>query len=75
MGWVDGTIASSFKEKKYKGKVFGKTGYISSVKSFSGVCGTKQGDYIFSIITNNANGQTRKAINDIVEAIIDYADK
>jgi len=75
VGGVDGTIASSFKEKEYKGKIFGKTGYISNVKSFSGVCSTEQGDYIFSILANDANGQTRKAINDIAEAIIDDADK
>ncbi|OHB58693.1 MAG: D-alanyl-D-alanine carboxypeptidase/D-alanyl-D-alanine-endopeptidase [Planctomycetes bacterium RBG_13_44_8b] len=75
VGGVDGTIAGAFKDKKYKGKIFGKTGYISTVKSFSGVCSTEQGDYIFSIITNKANGQTRQAINDIAEAIIDYADK
>jgi len=29
------------------------------------------GDYIFSILANNANGKTRKAINDIAKAIID----
>jgi D-alanyl-D-alanine carboxypeptidase/D-alanyl-D-alanine-endopeptidase (penicillin-binding protein 4) len=70
-GGVDGTISKYFKEKKYEGKVFGKTGYISGVKSFSGLCSTADGDYLFSILTNNANDQTRKAINDIVKAIID----
>jgi D-alanyl-D-alanine carboxypeptidase/D-alanyl-D-alanine-endopeptidase (penicillin-binding protein 4) len=71
VGGVDGTIAKYFKDKKYKGKVFGKTGYINGVKSFSGLCSTTGGDYIFSILTNNANGQTRKAVNDIAKAIID----
>jgi D-alanyl-D-alanine carboxypeptidase/D-alanyl-D-alanine-endopeptidase (penicillin-binding protein 4) len=75
VGGVDGTISGSFKEKKYKGKILGKTGYINTVKSFSGVCSTEQGDYIFSIIANKANGQSRKAINDIAEAIIDYMNK
>ncbi len=73
-GGVDGTIAGYFKEKKYKGKIFGKTGYISKVKSFSGVCSTEQGNYIFSIIANNAKGQTRDAINDIAKAIVDSAE-
>ena len=68
---VDGTIKKYFKEEKYKAKIFAKTGYIRGVKSLSGVCTTTKGDYIFSIITNNANGQTRKAINDIAKAIID----
>ncbi|MHC4728155.1 MAG: D-alanyl-D-alanine carboxypeptidase/D-alanyl-D-alanine endopeptidase [Planctomycetota bacterium] len=71
VGGVDGTIAKYFKEKKYKGKIIGKTGYINSVKSFSGVCSTEQGDYIFSILTNNTNGKTRGVINNIAEAIID----
>jgi len=71
VGGVDGTIGRHFEEQKYKGKIFGKTGYISGVKSFSGVCSTDQGDYIFSILANNADGLSREVINDIVEAIID----
>jgi D-alanyl-D-alanine carboxypeptidase/D-alanyl-D-alanine-endopeptidase (penicillin-binding protein 4) len=69
IGGVDGTARRHFQEKKYKGKVFGKTGYIAGVKSFSGVCSTAEGDYIFSILTNKANGPTRTAINDIVKAL------
>jgi len=75
VGGVDGTIARYFKEQKYKGKIFGKTGYISGAKSFSGICITEQGDYIFSILTNKTNGQTRTAINDIAKAIVDDAKK
>jgi D-alanyl-D-alanine carboxypeptidase/D-alanyl-D-alanine-endopeptidase (penicillin-binding protein 4) len=71
VGGVDGTIAEHFEEQKYKGKIIGKTGYISSVRSFSGVCSTVQGDYIFSILSNNTNAKTRGVINDIAEAIID----
>jgi len=71
VGGVDGTIGKYFKEDKYKGKILGKTGYISAVKSFSGLCSTEEGDYIFSILTNKANDKTRKAINDIAKAIID----
>jgi D-alanyl-D-alanine carboxypeptidase/D-alanyl-D-alanine-endopeptidase (penicillin-binding protein 4) len=69
VGGVDGTIKKYFKEKKYKGKILGKTGYIAGVKSFSGVCSTTEGDYIFSIIANKANGRTRTVINDIAKAI------
>lgn len=71
VGGVDGTIAKYFKEEKYKGKIFGKTGYIAGVKSFSGTCTTKSGDYIFSIIVNSANGKSRPAINDIAKAIFE----
>jgi len=74
VGGVDGTIGKYFKEKKYKGKVLGKTGYLTGAKSFSGICSTARGDYIFSIPANNATGQTRKAINDIAKAIVDDAD-
>lgn len=71
VGGIDGTASKWFNEPKYKGKVFGKSGYIEGVKSFSGVCSTAAGDRIFSIITNNANGNTREAINDVVKAVID----
>jgi len=74
VGGVDGTISKYFTEPKYKGKILGKTGYINKVKSFSGVCSTEKGDFLFSILTNNANAQTRNAINDIAKAIIDDAD-
>ncbi len=71
IGGEDGTIDRWFNEPKYKGKIFAKTGYIGGVKSLSGVCTTPSGDRIFSIITNNTNGKSRQAINDIVKAIID----
>lgn len=71
IGGIDGTIGKYFKEKKYKGKILGKTGYIDGVKTFSGICSTAGGDFIFSILANNANGRTRTALNKIAEAIID----
>ncbi len=70
VGGVDGTADKYFNEPQYRGKIFGKTGYISGVKSFSGVCTTASGDRIFAILTNKANGGSRQAINDIVKAII-----
>jgi hypothetical protein len=39
----------------------------------SGICTTMEGDYIYSVLANNANGPTRTAINDIAKAIIDEA--
>ncbi|MFA5293442.1 MAG: D-alanyl-D-alanine carboxypeptidase/D-alanyl-D-alanine-endopeptidase [Phycisphaerae bacterium] len=70
---VDGTIKSRFNKNKYGGKVFGKSGYINGVRALSGVCVAENGgrEYIFSIITNNANYPTKKAIADIVTTIID----
>jgi len=71
VGGVDGTIAKYFYQPQYKGRILGKTGYIEGIRSFSGICITEGGDYIFSILANNANGLTRGAINDIAQAIID----
>jgi D-alanyl-D-alanine carboxypeptidase/D-alanyl-D-alanine-endopeptidase (penicillin-binding protein 4) len=71
VGGLDGTIRRYFKEEKYKGKIFGKTGYIDKVKALSGICSGRGGDYIFSILANNTNGKTRGAINDIAKAIVD----
>ena len=75
VGGVDGTIRKYFKETAYKGRILGKTGYIDGVKSFSGVCAGKNGNYLFSIIANGANARTRPVINDIAKAILDEADK
>lgn len=71
VGGEDGTIEKYFTDEKYRGKIRGKTGYISGVKSFSGVAETAGGDYIFSILANNAYNLPRSAINEIAEAIID----
>ena len=75
VGGIEGTksIADNFKEERYRGKILGKSGYINGVKSLSGICVTAGGDYIFSVLTNDANGQTRDVINDIAKAIIDDA--
>ena len=70
VGGVDGTLVRYFKQGGYQGKVMGKTGYISGVMSFSGVCETARGEILFSIITNN-NWQGRKYLNDITIAVID----
>jgi D-alanyl-D-alanine carboxypeptidase len=71
VGGVDGTVAKYFKEKKYKGKILGKTGYISGAKAFSGICITDRGDYLFAVLANNTNGKTRGAINEIAKTIVD----
>lgn len=70
-GGSEGTIEKYFREPEYAGKVYGKTGYINGVRTFSGCCETSQGDVIFSILTEGGNWKVRKSINDIVKAIID----
>jgi D-alanyl-D-alanine carboxypeptidase/D-alanyl-D-alanine-endopeptidase (penicillin-binding protein 4) len=70
-GGLDGTTMKYFKEDKYRGKIAGKTGYINGVRSFSGVCQTPQGDFLFSILTEGGSSQTRNKINEIAKAIFD----
>jgi len=71
VGGEGGTIDRYFSEPKYRGKIFGKTGYISGVRALSGVCLTQDGPYIFSVLSNGPKGLSRDAINDIAKAIID----
>ncbi|HUV62793.1 MAG TPA: D-alanyl-D-alanine carboxypeptidase/D-alanyl-D-alanine-endopeptidase [Sedimentisphaerales bacterium] len=74
VGGQDGTIEQYFKQEQYRDRIRGKTGYVSGVRSFSGVCSTAEGDVVFSILCNNTNGETRTVINGIAKAIIDDAD-
>jgi len=74
IGGVDGTAAKYFRHAKYKGKIFAKTGYINSVRAYSGYIETTSGRYIFSILTKGGSSAVRGAINDIVKAIIDEAE-
>lgn len=73
VGGVDGTLRKyrSFQQPPYQGNILGKTGYISGVKSFSGVCLVDGRSYFFSILANKAKGNTREAINRIAQAIFD----
>jgi len=71
VGGADGTLGRHFQSAKYRGKIIGKTGYLDRVRSFSGVCATRQGDVIFCILTSGGSAATRVAINSIAEAIID----
>lgn len=75
VGGDDGTLGRQFRDSRYRGKILAKTGYIQSVKSLSGLCCTSEGEFVFSILANEAGGKTRGAINDIVEAIIDHHDR
>lgn len=71
VGGIEGTTAKFFNEAPYKGNIHGKTGYISGVRSFSGLCKTPSGDILFSILTEGGNSTTRTCINDLTRAIFD----
>jgi len=70
VGGEDGTVVRYFKDSAYRGNILGKTGYISGVRSFSGVCLTDNGPYLFSIISNRSS-LSRDSINRIAQAVID----
>ncbi|MFC1782249.1 D-alanyl-D-alanine carboxypeptidase/D-alanyl-D-alanine-endopeptidase [Planctomycetota bacterium] len=61
-----------FKEPKYAGRIYAKTGYISRTWALSGYCRHRQGKWLaFSIIANNGTQSPRGAIDEIVRLIIE----
>lgn len=66
---VDGTLENRFKRSDLKGNIYGKTGYLSSVRTFSGYLETTNGKWIgFSLMAMNYTHATRD-----VEALTDKA--
>jgi D-alanyl-D-alanine carboxypeptidase/D-alanyl-D-alanine-endopeptidase (penicillin-binding protein 4) len=72
VGGLDGTIEGHFWEKKYRGRVLAKSGYIQAVRALSGVALTDGGDYLFSFLANKAGNGARTAIDSAVKAILDW---
>jgi len=72
VGGLDGTIENHFWEKKYRGRVLAKSGYIQAVRALSGVVRTDSGDYVFSILANKAGSGARTAIDSAIKAVIDW---
>jgi D-alanyl-D-alanine carboxypeptidase/D-alanyl-D-alanine-endopeptidase (penicillin-binding protein 4) len=71
---IDGSLADRLKTAPYKGAVRAKTGSLNHVNSLSGYATTITGDQVaFSILCNNHNLQSKKAldtIDRIVEKIV-----
>jgi D-alanyl-D-alanine carboxypeptidase/D-alanyl-D-alanine-endopeptidase (penicillin-binding protein 4) len=72
VGGVNGTAARWFRDDKYKGRIFVKTGYIDRVRSYSGYIDADSSTVIYSIITNKSNGYSREVMNDILKVLVDY---
>ncbi len=74
VGGIDGSLSDRFKLGIAQGRVHAKTGSLGHVNSLSGYATTVKGDrVVFSIMTNNHNLGTRRAldtIDRIVEAIV-----
>jgi len=73
VGGLDGTIENHFWERKYRGRVLAKSGYIQAVRALSGLVRTDSGDYVFSILANKAGSGARTAIDSAAKAVIDWA--
>lgn len=55
---VSGTLSSFLYKSSLKGKVYAKSGTIERVKSYAGYIHSKDNDYVFCILVNNANGSS-----------------
>ena len=74
VGGVDGTIENRSWEPMYRGRVMAKSGYISTVRSLSGIARTSSGEFVFSFLANTAGGGARTAIDNAVKALVDWGD-
>jgi D-alanyl-D-alanine carboxypeptidase/D-alanyl-D-alanine-endopeptidase (penicillin-binding protein 4) len=72
VGGLNGTIENHFWEKKYRGRVLAKSGFIHAVRALSGTVHTDGGDYIFSFLANKAGNGARNAIDAAVKAVVDW---
>ncbi len=67
---VDGSLENRFDGTALQGKIHGKTGYVSGVRSLSGYMEASSGqDLVFSVVTNNYTEKT-SYIDTIQEQII-----
>jgi serine-type D-Ala-D-Ala carboxypeptidase/endopeptidase (penicillin-binding protein 4) len=76
VGGVDGTLEDRFRGTDLKGRVFGKSGYVSGVRSLSGYLKAKDGHYYaFSILMNKVpeDGMAKPLQDRIVKSIDDHA--
>lgn len=56
---VDGSLENRLDNSQMKGKIFGKTGYVSGVRSLSGYMEASSGQILaFSVVTNNYTQET-----------------
>jgi D-alanyl-D-alanine carboxypeptidase/D-alanyl-D-alanine-endopeptidase (penicillin-binding protein 4) len=75
----DGTLSDRFRGTDLRGRIFGKSGYISGVSSLSGYLKTKDNDwYVFSILMNGvppgSNSGAKALQETMVKALDSYAE-
>ncbi len=72
---VDGSLADRFRNTPAAGVVRAKTGSLSHVYSLAGYATTQSGEHIvFSVMTNNNNMPTKKALDTIDQIVIRLVD-
>ncbi len=72
---VDGSLADRFRNTVGAGVVRAKTGSLTHVYTLAGYATTRSGDHIaFSIMTNNNNMPTRKALDTIDRMVLRLVD-
>ncbi len=68
---TDGSLADRFRNTAAAGVVHAKTGSLNHVYSLSGYATTESGDHIaFSVMTNNNNVATKKALDTIDQIVL-----
>lgn len=75
IGAVDGTLEDRFRNTDLKGRVFGKSGYISGVRSLSGYLNARDGQwYAFSILMNSiSDAATAKVLQERIVRAVDMS--
>lgn len=72
---IDGTLSNRFNNTDLRGRVFGKSGYINGVSSFSGFLRARDGQwYVFSIIMNGIPSGTNSTMKQLQEKIVQSID-
>jgi D-alanyl-D-alanine carboxypeptidase/D-alanyl-D-alanine-endopeptidase (penicillin-binding protein 4) len=68
---IDGTLERRFTEAAYKGRVFGKTGYIRGASALSGYAESSSGKtFAFTIIFNNAASLSNTYMKSVQDEIV-----
>jgi D-alanyl-D-alanine carboxypeptidase/D-alanyl-D-alanine-endopeptidase (penicillin-binding protein 4) len=72
---VDGTFSNRFSGTDLRARVFGKSGYVSGVSTFSGYLRARDGQwYAFSILMNNIPAGSNSTMKELQERIVKAVD-
>ncbi len=70
-----GTIAGFLKNTPLNGKVFAKSGTISRVRSYTGYIIQDDREWVFCVMVNNSNGNSRQTLSRIEDFLVDITKK